>query len=196
MAKLKEAAIELNKVLGLTDPAIDIKAKEDDLKADLIEAAGLLVPEDEISEDTRMTLIEIGAIDVDESEETESSENQQETPEEPETDPGSSEWLDEKHPPLKEYVHIPPVLKDTKTDNLIKLIVKEISDMANDEPEDGAHPGVTLEYIMKKANEENINMAEKTVKAWLRDTWKTFAAMNELGILRIEFGTNAYTMDE
>lgn len=50
-APLVKAAEELNEVLGL-DPQIDVTLEEDALVRDLLEAAELLVPEDDISEET------------------------------------------------------------------------------------------------------------------------------------------------
>lgn len=50
-ARLVKAAKELNEVLGL-DPQIDVTLEEDALVRDLLEAAELLVPEDDISKET------------------------------------------------------------------------------------------------------------------------------------------------
>lgn len=50
-AQLVKAAEELNEVLGL-EPQIDVTLEEDALVKDLLEAAELLVPEDDISEET------------------------------------------------------------------------------------------------------------------------------------------------
>jgi outer membrane biosynthesis protein TonB len=57
--ELAAIAKELNKVLGL-DPAIDVKAPQEDLVAKINEAATLLIPEDELSAKTMEGLGELG----------------------------------------------------------------------------------------------------------------------------------------
>jgi|LSQX01.3.fsa_nt_gb Fic family protein len=69
-ARLVKAAENLNKVLGL-EPAIDVKADKDTLAADILEAAELLVPEDDISEATLKVIADletardVGELDAD-----------------------------------------------------------------------------------------------------------------------------------
>ena len=57
-AWLVKAAGDLNKVLGL-EPAIDVKADEDTLAADILEAAELLQPEDELTKATLKVIADL-----------------------------------------------------------------------------------------------------------------------------------------
>ena len=56
--ELKEAAKDLNKVLGC-EPPIDVKGDEAILEADIKEAAELLVPSDKIKPGTRKVIDEL-----------------------------------------------------------------------------------------------------------------------------------------
>lgn len=165
LSKKELAAIakELNKVLGL-DPAINVKAPQEELVEKINEAAALLVPEDELSAKTMEGLGKLGielpmvgpdsAIEDPDEDEEEEDEEEGVLPAE-EADPEAEEDLDdpedeegaensEEEPVLKQgkKKKEPPLGKKEKTAGVIAVIIELI--------EKSGQKGISKEQILEE----------------------------------------------
>lgn len=170
LSKKELAAIakELNKVLGL-DPAINVKAPQEELVEKINEAAALLVPEDELSAKTMEGLGKLGIelpmvgpdSAIEDPEDGESGEDEEEEDEEEgvlpaeEADPEAEEDLDdpedeegaensEEEPVLKQgkKKKEPPLGKKEKTAGVIAVIIELI--------EKSGQKGISKEQILEE----------------------------------------------
>lgn len=170
LSKKELAAIakELNEVLGL-DPAINVKAPQEELVQKINEAAALLVPEDELSAKTMEGLGKLGIelpmvgpdSAIEDPEDGESGEDEEEEDEEEgvlpaeEADPEAEEDLDdpedeegaensEEEPVLKQgkKKKEPPLGKKEKTAGVIAVIIELI--------EKSGQKGISKEQILEE----------------------------------------------